>query len=359
MLHFQSSSPKIDSMKTYFLLLAICQLFVLIACHTVPEKVDIKPYIEPVGLIDLTDESDFQFDGFEPQLDLISEYEQGNNRAAAAAIISAIDFKLTGGQQAEKQYLQLRLAALWAASSEGQDLPKTDSILTEFEPVNKRIAGEYSLLQFRLLETDSIVGKKHADECLAAFESIQAYRAYVSAGRVISNRYSDDGQIEWAKEIIDVTLDVSSRLKVSAQHLYVCLDVGALYLEDNWFNQAYLTALKLDDDGWKTVVVATVTDFWFNENQMKKAASWGGRIRDTELGKLPETDESGLWPEDYALLLAQYGLALAQSDPKNHRLKEILTAAKGVMQGLPDDAGERAKEWQEKLDAALLQAVGD
>lgn len=340
-------------------IILICQLFVLAGCHTPPEKVDIKLDVEPVKLIDLTHKSDFKFEGYEPQLDLISEYEHDNNRAAAAAIIGAVDIKLSSEQQPEKQYLKLRLAALWAAFGEGQELRKTTSILKDFQPVNKRVAGEYSLLQFRLLESNSITGKKHADECLAALKSIQAYRAFVSAGRVISNRYRDSNQIEWAKEIIDITLDVSSRLEVSAQHLYVCLDVGALYFEDSWFNQAYLTALKLEGDGWKTVVVATVTDFWFNEGEMKKAASWGGRIRDTELGQLPEAGESGLWPEDYALLLAQYGLALSDSDPKNHRLKETLNAAKALMQGLPDDADEWAKEWQEKLDAALLQAVGD
>jgi hypothetical protein len=314
----------------------------------------LRPTIE-----DRTTETDFRLGEFASQLQLVSDYEADNKRAAAVAVLNAIGDGLPEDYIAEQQYILLRTAALWAFEGDGQDLSKSEELLDGFTPHNHRVAAEYDLLRFQMADPKSDEALRYQINCFSNFGSVDAFKALVRAGRVMADRYMQHGLEKRAKDVLSSVLIDSSRLEPYPQHLYVCLDMGAVSREDVWFNQAYITALKLEGEGWKTIVVATATDYWFNAGDMEKAASWGARIRTAELGEIPNASEAGLWPEDHALLLAQYALALHQTDLNSHRLEESLKSAKAAMEGLPEVAAEWAKPWLEKLAAALLQAVGD
>ncbi|MDC1141449.1 hypothetical protein OAU50_00010 [Planctomycetota bacterium] len=342
---------------TIAVLLLTCQVVLVTGCNTTQKHPQPSP--ETVLLVDESEDTDFRLSEYDSQFRLIREYETSNNRTAAALILDTVRTKLPADYIAERQYVLLRLSALWGAQGEGQDTEKSVELLRGFRPHNKRVTAEYQLLQFEYADIKAVTTEKLAHDCLSNFKAVKAYRAMVNAGRVIANRYTEYGLETQAEAALRETLDVSSQLEVAPQHLYVCLDMGEASADDTWFNQAYITALKLEGEGWTTVVVATATDYWYGHNNMQNAASWGARIRTHELGEIPSADEAGLWPEDHALLLSQYALALHDADRNSRRRVETLNAAKVAMQGLPEEAAEWSKPWLEKLDAALLQAVGD
>lgn len=339
--------------------LVISQLLFACSTTTITREAQDHEEIGQYKLTDLTHETDFRLAEHEGRMQIVAEFELDNNRAAADAIIRTVQDSLPADHIAESQYLQLRRGALWARDGEDQNIQKADSVLENFVPSSKRVSAEYQMYLFQRSDLAQQASSAHADGCLADLDSIDAFGALVNSGRVIANRYLEYGHSNRAKEILEQIYKVSRRLEVSAQHLYVCLDMGAATAEDKWFNQAYVTSLTLEEGGWPTVVIATATNFWFGEGDMEGTASWGGRIRDKKLGDLPDMDKSGLWPEDFALLISQYALALNKIGQKTQRLTDTLEAAKAAMLWVSEDMPDWSKPWLEKLDAALLQAVGD
>lgn len=343
--------------------LLICLL--LAACASPP---DARPTEDqrPAPLVDRTSETNYDLESVALKLSQATAFERDGKRALAELTLETAATMLPEGHARERSYLQVVRATIWAREGEGRDAARARALLDALDVGDDgRLLADARLARLVLLlgDGDKVGAARTGDEALRALAGVDAHSRAVEVARDLAFQFLDADDAATARSFARRAERDARRLDDDRLLVQTCLDVARIELHTGGdpepaFTDAYEATYRLNDLGWRNVVIALAVDSWFSRENHEACVRWGNRLRDYEEGRLPTQADSGLYPEDYITLLAQYAFAAEAGDKGSRRGDEARRLALDAIHGLPE---EQQPDWsglEEKLAAGLLIPAG-
>lgn len=345
--------------------LSLCVLLVMAAgCATTPEP---QP---PVSIEDRTADSDYRLEAVADKLRQAERIEHTGGRAAAVLVVGTAQRMLPKeGYEREHDYLELVKAGMWAREGEGYDADKARALLDGVEPRatlndDYRMCADIELVRvlLALAEENIEAAQAAGNEALLKLRAADAHSKCAEIAEDLAWQFLER-DIQAAQHFAEQGLDTASLLQndelvLRARLVLAQIDLRAGGNPEPHLLEAYEAAYRINDLGWRNVVISQAVNAWYQRDEYERVRRWGDRLRDHRSGSLggfPLLEESGLWEGDYITLLAQYATAARKLAPESERARQAAELAVQTIEELPED--ER-KQWQvlaEKLRSGLLQ----
>jgi hypothetical protein len=342
--------------------LSLCAFLLLAGCAASPPAPEPPP-------VDRTNETAYRLDEVAAKLRQAESIEHDGHRAAAVAVVGTAQRMLPEGHEREHDYLQVIKAGMWAREGDDRDAGKAAELLEEVA-LTARLRQDWRLLAdvelvrvvLALAGQDGSAAAVAGDAALRHLERAGAHRKLVeTAGELAFHFLETDGRhaagfagrgLDTARRIRDD--EAVLRAALVAAHVDLRLDADP----EPWLLEAYEAAYRLEDLGWRNVVISRAVNACYLRDDYAGARLWGDRLRSQEMGgdaTLPRLEESGLWEADYITMLAQYAFAVHDLSPGNARAREAATLVVEAIEGLPEDERHGWGELAEKLRGGPLQ----
>ncbi|MCB9934286.1 MAG: hypothetical protein H6840_01210 [Planctomycetes bacterium] len=345
-------------------LLSACWLCLfLAACATTP-----NPPSEPSPLIDRTAESNYDLEAVAAKLSQARGFERDGKRSLASAVVDTAVSMLPERYERERLYLQTIKATIWARDGQDRD---SDAARALLDYVSSKAAGDGRLLGdvhlarvvLRLGDGDKVGAARAGDDALRAFSGAEAHARSIEAARDLAFQFLQADDPAAARSFARRAERDALRLDDDLLLVRTCLDVGRIEAHTGGDPEACLTtayeaAYRLNDLGWRNVVIALAVDMYSDRKDDRACVLWGDRLRDYDEGMLPACMDSGLYPEDYITLMAQYAFAMEAVDQAGLRGQEARRLALAAISSLPDDQRAEWSGLEEKLSSGLLNPGG-
>lgn len=356
------TEPANRGLRLLFVLLAG---LLLAACASSPQA---RPAAEkPAPLVDRTADTDYDLEPVVVKLSQARAFERDGKRQLAELTLETADTMLPKDHARERGYLQVVKATIWAREGEGRDARKARALLDGLDAADDgRLLADALLARVVLLlgDGDKVGAARAGDEALRALAGVEAHTRAVEAARDLAFQFLDADDPAAARSFARRAERDAKRLDDDRLLVQTCLDVARIELNtgadpEPALSDAYEAAYRLNDLGWRNVVVALAVDSWYGRSEFESCVRWGNRLRDYDEGRLPALVDSELYPEDYITLLAQYALAVEEVEKSGPRGQEARRLALAAIQDLSE---EQRAEWSglaEKLSAGLLNPAGE
>lgn len=324
--------------------------------------------VKPQPLQDRSADTDYNLDRASAKLADAERWQMQGKRPAAAAIYAAA-IELLDGQPREQDYVRLLCAAMWAEAGDGRKEANARELLVA---TSQRAATDIRFRADHTIASASLELGSGAYEAatrmghiaISLFNEAGAFARGADAALQLAAHLRWAGQDEPAIEFLRAALQTGRQLRDD-----IVLIEGSLALaafdkvpehdpESLWLD-AYEAAHRLNEVGWRNLVVAGAVRGHARAGDGKAVLRWGSRFRDQELGVLPTVAESGLGASEYAPALAEYALAVAKHTPKDPRVLESLESARAALDELAAELGgqmdDEAAALGTKVNDSLLQ----
>lgn len=359
-IHDPATEPEHRGLRLPFVLL-LCLL--LAACASTPQA---DEGAAPPPLTDRSAESDYDLQAVAFKLEQARAFERDGKRALAATSVETAEGMLSAGHARELGYLKVVRATIWARGGEGRDPAKARELLDALDAGDDgRLLADARLARVVLLlgDGDKVGAARAGDEALRALAGIEAHARAVEVARDLAFQFLDADDPAAARSFARRAERDVERLDDDRLLVQTCLDLARIELHTGGdpepaFKTAYEAAYRMNDLGWRNVVIALAVDSWYGRENHELCVRWGNRLRDYDEGRLPALEDTGLYPEDYVTLLAQYAFAAEALDGSSARGPEARRLALAAIHGLPE---EQRAEWsglEEKLASGLLNPAG-
>ncbi|MBZ0137824.1 MAG: hypothetical protein K8I27_15800 [Planctomycetes bacterium] len=350
--------------------LSLCVLFLLAGCAASPDAGDGQPFYK---FTDRTGETDYRLGAVAEKLRQAERIEYSSGPAAGVLVVGTAQRMLPEGHEREHDYLQVIKAGMWAREGKGRDPGKARALLDELETRTRlrkdwRLYADIELVNVVLALGDGETARavKAGLHAILHLHSVEAYLPKVDtacdlAYRLLSldavaAREFAENAYETAIRLEDDTALINSHLALASVDLEVGGDAESHFLE------AYEAAYRLNDMGWRNVVISQAVNAWYVRDEYELVQKWGDRLREHRpgsLGELPRLEDSGLWEGDYITLLVQYAFAADKLEAGNARAREAAGLVVVTIDELPEADREQWSELAEKLRSGLLKDAAE
>lgn len=344
--------------------LSLCVLMLLLAACATQKVAD-----EPAPLEDRTADTDYDLEAVEEKLRQAERIEYTGGRAAAVLVVGTAQRMLPEGHEREHDYLEVIKAGMWARDGEHRDPAKAAALLDEVAARARlrkdgRLLADIDLVNVLLgLVSDDLTGAaKAGDEALTHLQSVDAYFKLVETACDLAYQFMDH-DFSIARRFADRARRTALRLDNDV--LTISVELVSARIEqqsggnpDAHFLEAYEAAYRMNDLGWRNVVISQAINAWDQRDDHKRVVEWGNRLREHRmgsLGELPRYEDSALWEGDYITMLAQYAFAAEKLEKGSARAREAAALVVETIDGLPEGEREQWDELAEKLRSGLLQ----
>lgn len=350
---------------------AICGLFcvLLVAACTSTPRVE-----RPERLEDRSAESAYDLAVVANKLNEAEKWANDGKRALAALIYDAAIETLPVSQQRDRIYVRAMKAAMLGRQGEGRDEQQARSQMN-WARLDAMDSVPFDLLFDRRFKADLNIahatiecgaGKfeaavrlfKQAQELLA---DAGAHVHLVEAQMGLAYEFEFAGQAAMAESLASDAmkrarrLDDDTLLSVAAAAAGLLRDAEREQVLIDGFEAAY----RSNDLWWRNAIIALAVQLHFDCGNWSDCVRWGDRMRDRDLGALPESEVTGLYPEDGFLLLARYARARRLAGAEKSRTLAAYADALEAWTKLDESEMSRLAGWEEKLRSGLLQLQGD
>ncbi|MCC7508675.1 MAG: hypothetical protein IT464_04825 [Planctomycetes bacterium] len=341
----------------------------LLAACTTPQRVE-----RPEKLQDQSAESAYELGQVANKLNEAEKWANDGKRALAALIYDAAIETLPVALQRERIYVRAMKAAMLGRQGEGRDEEQARSQM-QHARMDAKDSGHIDLLFDRRFKADLNIaeatiecgaGKFDAAERL--FQQAQellaeagAHSHLVEAQIGLAYEFEIAGEATTAERLAGDAMKRARRL--DDETLLPVAAAAAALLRDAEREQVlidgYEAAYRSNDLWWRNAMIALAVQLHFDCGNWADCVRWGDRMRDRDVGSLPESEDTGLYPEDSFLLLARYARARRLAGAEKGRTLAAYEEALEAWTTLDESEMSRLAGWEQKLRSGLLQLRGD
>ncbi|MBK8208412.1 MAG: hypothetical protein IPK87_16720 [Planctomycetes bacterium] len=328
----------------------------------------------PAKLEDQSAESAYDLAAVSNKLNEAEKWANDGKRALAALIYDAAIETLPESKLRERIYVRAMKAAMLGRQGEGRDEEQARSQM-QHARLDAMDSGALNLLFDRRFKADLNIAEATIECGAGQFESAEslfkqaqellsetgAHAHLVEAQIGLAYEFEIAGQADRAERLASEAMQRARRLDDDTMLPVAAAAAGLLRdaEREQVLIDGYEAAYRSNDLWWRNVMIALAVQLHFDCGNWDDCVRWGDRMRDRDVGGLPESEDTGLYPEDGFLLLARYARARRLAGAEKGRTLAAYEDALEAWAKLDESEMSRLAGWEQKLRSGLLQLRGD